>query len=139
MKILNSKLFLRKISRKIPAICVTRWNSAFRALEIIFRIRKEIINLFRNPTRKELKLLLLIKDDIKFIFSYGFLKVYPLLFHFATLVDYIQLENISCCESILIIEYFLSKIKNNIKKYKIDSCGYDLYKIIKQKLILNKN
>ncbi len=139
MKVLNLKIFTKKLSKKIPTICITRWNSAFRALETIFHLRKEIISLFSNSSDKEMKILITIISDLKFIFSYGFFEVYPLLFHFATLIDFMQNSNISCVESIIIVEYFLDKIKQNIIKYKIRDCGKKLYSFIKKRLILNKN
>lgn len=139
MKVLNKKKFAKKLNRKIPTICITRWNSAFKALESIFYLRKEILKLIQNADSDEIKILLKIKNDIKYIFSIGFLKVYPLLFHFASLMDYLQTYNISCVESIIIVEYFLRKMKNNIIKYKIPDEGKNLYKLIKKRLILNKN
>lgn len=63
-----------------------------------FYLRKDILNL------------------IKFIFSIGFLKFYPLLFHFASFVDYIQNENISCVELMIVINYFLYTIKNSFQE-----------------------
>lgn len=116
LKVLNKNIFSQKISRKIPKLCITRWNSAFRALECVFYLRKDILNLIKNANKKEIKLLFEIRNDIKYIFSIGFLKVYPLLFHFASLVDYMQNENISCVESIIVIEYFLNKIKKKHSK-----------------------
>lgn len=137
--VLSKKEFLKNISKKIPKICITRWNSAFRALEMIFILRKDIIELFQNPEKEKIKYLLEIKDDIKYIFSTGFLEVYPLLFHFASMMDYLQKDIISCVDTIVIIEYFLNKIKNNIIKYDISPDGKKLYKFIKNRLILNKN
>ena len=106
---------------------------------MIFRLRTNIINLFKNPKKTMIKDLLKIKEDVKFIFSVGFLEVYPLLFHFASLMDYLQSENVSCVESIVIIEFFLNKIKNNIIEYEISESGKELYDLIKKRLILNKN
>lgn len=48
MEILTSKKFIRKISRRIPVIGVTRPNSAFLALENIFGIREGIVALFKQ-------------------------------------------------------------------------------------------
>ena len=61
----------------------------------MFYLRKEIIDIFKNANKKELKLLLKVKSDVKFIFSNCFLQVYPLLFHLASLIYYIQNENLS--------------------------------------------
>ncbi len=139
MKVLNNKQFSRKLFKKIPKTCITRWNSEFRALETLFHLRYDIIKLYEFPTQKNMKSLLKIKSDIKYIFTVGFLKVYPLLFHFASLVDYMQNENLSCVESVIIIEHFLGKMKENIIKYQIVDFGKDLYDSIKKRLILNKN
>ena len=120
-------------------MCVTRWTSAFKVLETIFYLLKEIISLFQKANKKEIKLLLKIKNDIKFIFSIGFLQVYPLLFYFSSLMEYVQEEHLSCVDAIIVVEHFLSKIKKNIEMYQIHESGKDLYKLIKKKLILNKN
>ena len=114
MNVLSKKEFAKKMSKKIPKIGITRWNSAFGALEMIFRLRKEIVNLYKNPQKSMNKDLFCIKEDVHFIFSRGFLEIYPLLFYVANLMDYLQTENLSCVDAIVIIEYFLQKVKNNI-------------------------
>ena len=90
---------------------VTKRNSTFKALESILYLRKEILKLIQNANSDEIKQLLKIKNDIKYIFSIGFLKDYPLLFHFASLMDYLQTEGISCVESIVVVEYFFTKLR----------------------------
>lgn len=107
MNVLSKKEFAKKISKKIPKIGITRWNSAFRALEMIFRLRKEIVDLYKNPRKSMNKDLFHIKEDVLFIFSRGFLEIYPLLFYVASLMDFLQTENLSCVDAIVIIEYFL--------------------------------
>ena len=134
VKVLNLKPFTKKLSKKIPTMCVTRWTSAFKVLETIFYLRKEIISLFQKANKKEIKLLLKIKNDIKFIFSIGFLQVYPLLFYFSSLMEYVQEEHLSCVDAIIVVEHFLSKIKKNIEMYQIHESGKDLYKLIKKKI-----
>lgn len=93
INILSKKEFSKKLSKKVPKICITRWNSAFRALEMIFRLKNEILNLYKlkNLSKSMINDLLEIKNEIKFIFTKGFSEVYPLLFHLECLIAYLVL------------------------------------------------
>ena len=65
--------------------------------------------------------------------------MYPLLIPFLNLTFHLQHHSISCVEAVIIIEYYLSQMKDNMIKYEIPKEGYTLINLIEKRLLLNKN
>ena len=139
IQILRKKPFVRYLKHKIPLFNKTRWNSPFNTLEMLFKNRVEFLDLFKNPRKSFLKGLKEIKDDFYYLITTGFTQIYPLLYPYLKLTYHLQDEQISCVHAVLIIQFYLDQMINNIEEYKIPEIGQILIKKIENRLLLNKN
>ena len=77
-----------------------------------------------------------------YLITIGFTQIYPLLFPVLNLTNHLQSDFLSCVDMVLIVEYYLSEMKKNIRKYiKSENVeiANDLIKSIKKRLLLNTN
>lgn len=139
ISVFKKKNFAKFLKHKIPSICQTRWYSPFNVLEMLIQNISEFMKLFKNPKKNQYKQLYSTKDDFLYLLKIGFPKVYPLLIPFLNLTFHLQKHSVSCIEAVIIIEYYLNQMKENIIKYEIPKEGTVLVNNIEKRLLLNKN
>ena len=79
-----------------------------------------------------------IQKEFLYLFKVGFPQVYPLLIQFLSLTKYLQNDVLSCVDAIIIIEYYLNQMRNNIEEYEIEE-GHLLIECIEKRLRLYRN
>lgn len=79
-----------------------------------------------------------IQKEFLYLFKVGFPQVYPLLIPYLSLTKYLQNDVLSCVDAIIIIEYYLNQMRNNIEEYEIEE-GHLLIECIEKRLRLNRN
>lgn len=79
-----------------------------------------------------------IQKEFLYLFKVGFPQVYPLLIPYLSLTKYLQNDVLSFVDAIIIIEYYLNQMRNNIEEYEIEE-GHLLIECIEKRLRLNRN
>ena len=136
---IKQKKFSKNLPKRIPSFINTRWYSHFKGLYSILEQRKKYISFFQKTTKEMIKGLREITDDMLYLLSKGFRKVYPLLVPFYKLTIALQYNEISCVDCIIIIEHYIEEMENIIYKYQIPESGKRFINCIKRRLLLNKN